>query len=191
MQFVVGLLKGMGVADAHLVGSSLGGLIAGRTAMAHPVRVRSLTLVGSAGLGRHIAWSERLMTLPGVSELFFRSTEGQVRRMLRLLIRRGRVADDLAAALFADSQTPGMLRQMLAALREGVSLRGVKTTAQLLPALAPGGVRRWCCGGARIRCFQCARPAKRGRRSARRAWCCRARGTGRTRRRTMRSTSVC
>ena len=47
--FVTGLLDAMGVADAHLVGSSLGGLIAGRTVLAHPDRVRSLTLVDSGG----------------------------------------------------------------------------------------------------------------------------------------------
>ena len=39
---------------AHLVGHSLGGLVACGLALRHPVRVRSLTLIASAGLGEEI-----------------------------------------------------------------------------------------------------------------------------------------
>jgi len=105
--FVAGLLDAMEVSDAHLVGSSLGGLIAGHLALRRPDRVRSLTLVASAGLGRHIAWSQRLMTLPGVGELFFRPTRGRVQRMLRLLVRVGQIDPELADALYEDSRTGG------------------------------------------------------------------------------------
>jgi pimeloyl-ACP methyl ester carboxylesterase len=79
------------------------------------------------------------MTVPRVGELFFRPTKGRVRRMLRLLVRKGQIEEGLANALYVGSRTPGVLQQMLAALREGVTLRGVKSTAQLLPALASAG----------------------------------------------------
>jgi len=105
--FVAGLLDPMEASDAHLVGSSLGGLIAGHLALRRPDQVRPLTLVASAGLGRHIAWSQRLMTLSGVGELFFRPTRGRVQRMLRLLVRVGQIDPELADALYKDSRAGG------------------------------------------------------------------------------------
>ena len=53
-QALVGFMDAVGIANAHLVGHSMGGAIAIRTALDHPDRVRSLTLIGSAGLGEEI-----------------------------------------------------------------------------------------------------------------------------------------
>ena len=44
-------LDGQGIAAAHLVGHSMGGLVAGEFAAAEPDRVLSLTLIAPAGLG--------------------------------------------------------------------------------------------------------------------------------------------
>lgn len=51
---VVEFMDHVGVAKAHLVGHSKGGLVAGQTAIDHPDRVASLTLICSAGLGTEI-----------------------------------------------------------------------------------------------------------------------------------------
>lgn len=51
---LVGFLDAVGVEAAHLVGHSMGGAIALRTAIDHPERVKSLTLISSAGLGPEI-----------------------------------------------------------------------------------------------------------------------------------------
>jgi len=50
---VAGLLEALGLPDAHLVGSSLGGMIALELAVAHPALVRSLFLVGTLGRADH------------------------------------------------------------------------------------------------------------------------------------------
>ena len=48
------LLDHLAIDKAHLVGHSMGGLVAGQTALEHPARVASLTLIASAGLGEDI-----------------------------------------------------------------------------------------------------------------------------------------
>ncbi len=59
----VALLDRLGVADAHLVGLSLGGMMAMTVAAAHPERVRSLGLLcTSALLGPPEMWRDRART---------------------------------------------------------------------------------------------------------------------------------
>lgn len=135
IRFLGSFMDTMGIDQAHLVGSSLGGLIAGHFGLAHPSRARSLTLVDSAGLGREIGWAQRLLTLPGVGEFFFRPTKRRVHAMLKLLIRRGDIPEELFQSLYEDSLEPGVTKQMLTALRAGVTLRGVKPSVQLLACL--------------------------------------------------------
>ena len=51
---VIGLMDSLGVTRAHLVGHSMGGLVAGRIGIDQPDRVSSLTLIAAAGLGEEI-----------------------------------------------------------------------------------------------------------------------------------------
>jgi pyruvate dehydrogenase E2 component (dihydrolipoamide acetyltransferase) len=52
---VVGYMDAVGIAEAHLVGHSLGGAIALQVALAAPERVTALTLIAPAGLGPEIS----------------------------------------------------------------------------------------------------------------------------------------
>lgn len=51
---IVAFMDQLGIEQAHLVGHSLGGLIAGQTAIDHGARVASLALIAPAGLGEVI-----------------------------------------------------------------------------------------------------------------------------------------
>ena len=137
VRFLTGFLDAIGHESAHLVGSSLGGLVAGFTAVQQPTRVRSLTLVASAGLGREIALSQRLLSLPIVGEIAFRPSTHGVRRMLRLLMpNRNADAEPLVEELLRARLVSGVSDQMLAVLRAGVNVFGVKRSVQLVPHLA-------------------------------------------------------
>ena len=135
VRFLTSFLDAIGHPAAHLVGSSLGGLIAGFVAVCHPERVRSLTLADTAGLGRRIGLSQRLLSLPLVGEVLFRPSRGGVRRMLRTLIRHWDGETDALVEELYDGRRRGVVNQMLGVLRAGVNVRGVKRSVQLVPHL--------------------------------------------------------
>ncbi len=140
VRLVTGFLDAVGCWSAHLVGGSLGGFIAGSMAISEPDRVRSLTLIGTAGFGRRIAFSQRLLTLPLVGEAMFRPSRRRVHRMLAMLVRDWDAdAERLVDELYAIRREPGVARKMLEVLRSGINLLGVKRSVRLLPALC--GVR--------------------------------------------------
>lgn len=63
---VLALLDRLGVEQAHVVGLSLGGMIAMEIASSHPERVRSLAVLStSAFLGPRWAWTERAALVRG------------------------------------------------------------------------------------------------------------------------------
>jgi pimeloyl-ACP methyl ester carboxylesterase len=67
--FVAGFLDTVGVGPLDVVGNSVGGAVALRLALADPARVRTLTLVASAGLGREVNPLLALAAQPVVGEL--------------------------------------------------------------------------------------------------------------------------
>jgi pyruvate dehydrogenase E2 component (dihydrolipoamide acetyltransferase) len=103
---VVGFLDAVGLERVHLVGHSLGGLVAASAALRDPGRALSLTLVSSAGLGEEIngdyldgfitAGSRR--ELKPALELLF-ADSGQVTRQLVDDVLRYKRIDGVDAAL--------------------------------------------------------------------------------------------
>ena len=124
--FVIALLDGLGLRDAHVVGSSMGGAVAYMAAVHAPARVRSLTLVASGGLGRDIALFLRLATLPGMitlSKIFGSPRHGPA--VLRTCFFD---ASRVPQTLYDEAERYGFTSypEFVRALRSGVTVRGVR-----------------------------------------------------------------
>jgi 4,5:9,10-diseco-3-hydroxy-5,9,17-trioxoandrosta-1(10),2-diene-4-oate hydrolase len=137
--FIVKLLDVMAIDRAHLAGNSLGGAIALETALARPERVRSLTLVGSIGLGKEIASFLRLGSLPLLGEYGHRPDEQSVRKLLRTLVHNQAAIEEAAVEeMLAFRRRPGAVGGILKMLRSGVTVLGQKGAVRrdhLIPKL--------------------------------------------------------
>lgn len=72
---------------AHLVGNSLGGAVAMLLALRHPSRVRSLTLVASAGFGREVTIALKLLAVRPLGRLLLRPSRASSRRTEQAIFR--------------------------------------------------------------------------------------------------------
>lgn len=81
---LLGLMDSLRIADAVLVGHSMGGAIAAEAALQHPRRVRGLVLIGAAGLGTREPWLFRVARWPVLGPLMVSLRgRGLVERLLK------------------------------------------------------------------------------------------------------------
>ncbi|MBM4405246.1 MAG: alpha/beta fold hydrolase [Chloroflexi bacterium] len=130
-RFVVAFMDALQLERVHLVGNSLGGAIALETALAQPGRVRTLTLVGSVGLGKEIAGFLRLGSLPLLGEYGHRPNESSVRKLLRTLVHNPSAIEEAAVhEMLAFRRRPGAVGGILRMLRAGVTIQGQKKSVR-------------------------------------------------------------
>jgi 4,5:9,10-diseco-3-hydroxy-5,9,17-trioxoandrosta-1(10),2-diene-4-oate hydrolase len=129
-RFVGALLDELGIASAHLVGSSMGGAVAYTAAVSQPARIRSLALVAGGGVGTEVALFLRLCTLPGMP-LFARLFGGpaQARDVLRTCFHDAR---RIPQTLYDEAERYGYpsFGEFVKALRSGVTIAGVKPSVR-------------------------------------------------------------
>jgi len=127
---VVGLLAALDIPKAHLVGHSLGGAVALRTALDKPSHVASLSLISPAGFGEEIDGSfiaefiaaGRRKQLQPVLEKLFKNKSLVSRDMAEDLLKYkrldgvGAALSTVAAANFAGNRQKQVLRDRLAEL---------------------------------------------------------------------------
>lgn len=131
---MTGFMDAVGIDCAHLVGHSMGGAVALRTALDAPKRVKSLTLISSAGLGPEIngAYIDGFVTaasrreLKPVLEQLFEDSGLVSRQLVDDLLKYKRldgVSDalsSLASALFAHGEQASVLAGDLAKVQQPV-----------------------------------------------------------------------
>jgi len=123
--FLATFLDTLGVElPVHVVGHSAGGAIALRMALAAPARIRTLTLVDSAGLGQAVHPLLALDTLPGIGELAImmsRIPGGDVARTsmstAMLFAQPWRIPAEFLAEHHALGRRPGQLETSTAMAR--------------------------------------------------------------------------
>lgn len=155
---LTGFMDAAGITAAHLVGHSMGGAVAMRTAIDAPARVKSLALICSAGLGPEIndgyisgfvrASSRR--DLKPVVQLLFEDPNLVGRQLIDDLLKYKRLdgvdqaLSALAGTLFANGRQAAVLAGDLAALTQPVLVIW-GTGDRIIPAAHAGAV-----AGARV-----------------------------------------
>ena len=145
----VGLLDALGIVKAHVVGASMGGMIAQIVAIEHPERFKSLTSISSTSGDRTFFAGDQGNVL--------RSAWGHPRSEL-MAIRRGRLSSSIWSAAPA-------IRQPRSNFRPRSRVRALQRTQRWLqrassspfrppPAacerFAASRPRRWCCTAPKI-----------------------------------------
>ena len=119
--------KALNINRVSLVGQSLGGGIAIHYAIQFPQKVAKLVLVDSAGLGKEVIWTLRLISLPLVGELFSYPSRRGVEIFFKLAVRnRALVTKDFVELYYDIFSQPGFQKFFLRILRQIVNVRGAR-----------------------------------------------------------------
>lgn len=112
---------------ATLVGQSLGGGIALQYALQFPQKVRRLILVDSAGLGKEVIWTLKLMSLPLFGELMSYPTRKGVELFFKFAVRdQSLITVDFVDRYYTFFSAPGFQNFLLRLLRLMINVRGVR-----------------------------------------------------------------
>ncbi|MGY3805071.1 alpha/beta fold hydrolase [Pigmentibacter ruber] len=126
-QFVYDFLNALGVDQTHLVGHSMGGLIATRFSELFPEKVLSLTLISSAGFSRKIPIHFRIFSLPFVGEFFIKPNKrGLFSALRRNVYHQNLDLSTLANKLYTYSLHPEMGKTLLNVCRAAINIFGFK-----------------------------------------------------------------
>ena len=131
VEFVVDFMEVMKISRAHVMGHSMGGMVALRLAIEYPQRVDKLIAADAAGLGREAALTFRMASIPGLGELLMSRDYTPDVWKFGEKVRAGSqnpefITDELIAALHHYEQTPTLYKSTLKMVRTGANWMGQK-----------------------------------------------------------------
>jgi 4,5:9,10-diseco-3-hydroxy-5,9,17-trioxoandrosta-1(10),2-diene-4-oate hydrolase len=126
LRFLRGFLDVQEIAQAVVIGNSLGGFLALQMALTYPQRVSALVLVDAAGLGAQIGWILRLQGLPLLGDLV---TTIPSRRLVRLAVRsifydKAQATPQIVEEHYRHFWRPGARQCYLAVIHNGLGRGG-------------------------------------------------------------------
>ena len=128
VRFLDDFMNTLNIERASLVGQSLGGGIALHYTFRFPQKVNKLVLVDSAGLGKEVIWTLRLMSLPLVGELISCPSRKGVEIFFKLAVRnQALVTKDFVDLYYDIFSQPGFQRFLLKIVRSIINIRGART----------------------------------------------------------------
>jgi 4,5:9,10-diseco-3-hydroxy-5,9,17-trioxoandrosta-1(10),2-diene-4-oate hydrolase len=111
-----------------LVGQSLGGAVVLDYALQHPERTDRLVLLDSAGFGREVIWTLRLLSLPFIGELLCHPARKGVEVFFKLAVHNSAVVTEGLVDIFHGYfRRPGFKRFFLGLVRGLIDMRGART----------------------------------------------------------------
>jgi len=124
-RFINDFMNALNIERASLVGQSLGGGIALLYTLQFPDKVDKLVLVDSAGLGREVIFTMKLMSLPIIGELMTRPSRMEVEIFFKLAVYNPAViTKDFIETYYEFFSQPGAQRFLLNLVRSIVNIRG-------------------------------------------------------------------
>ena len=131
IRFIKSFMAEFKIDRAHVIGHSMGGAISLMLAIDSPERVNKLVLVDSGGLGKEIALTYRIMSLPFVGELLAshlsRVNLKKFANDLRASVQNAAyITDELIENLYRVEVNPEHAKMLLKASRVGVNWTGQK-----------------------------------------------------------------
>jgi pimeloyl-ACP methyl ester carboxylesterase len=112
----------------HVMGNSLGGAVAMRMLAAAPARIATLTLANSAGFGKEVALSLRILAVPGLGKPLLRriDTRSAYRIERSLFHDRAHVTPERVDFALRVAARPDNARVFLETARELGTFRGIR-----------------------------------------------------------------
>jgi 4,5:9,10-diseco-3-hydroxy-5,9,17-trioxoandrosta-1(10),2-diene-4-oate hydrolase len=126
-QFLLKFLSALNILKVHIVGHSMGGLIATRFTQLFPAIVKSLVLVSSVGFKSHIPLHFRIFSLPLLGEIFVKPNQRGLQSALRKnTFYKIPYTKYLAEKLYEYSLHPEMPKTLLQVARSAIGVFGFK-----------------------------------------------------------------
>jgi len=127
IRFLDDFMNILNIARASLVGQSLGGGIALHYALQFPQKVNKLVLVDSAGLGKEVIWTLRLMSLPLLGEFVSYPSRKGVELFFKFAVRnQALVTKDFVDLYYNFFSQPGFQKFLLKIVRSLINIQGAR-----------------------------------------------------------------